>query len=340
VSSKEEYSHRRTPEDLAALTPEVVRKIEPRALHDIAAGLGQERTLKEYQLFSGVDFANQTFSRHARKGNPAQPLGTNGHLPAKPAFSIISKHKPRKVLESSDGVVFDDFLPEDVYNQIYHYACIADYERINTRGKVQKVWRLRDGFPLRSLFSLYFFPVAARRPNPKPDWAYPTDTALDIFADHLNMVAPQAAPFIGQPGKDWGRYSVSAWIYPKDTALSLHDDGSGVYSGAYTYFLNPYWDVHWGGLLMFIDPRSSKGLQHFKTPETVHAYFKRKWIDPEQENSFIWDPGFAQCIFPKRNRIVFIHPESYHFITKVCPDAGDNARMSFAGFFMRPKKKK
>ncbi len=142
-----------------------------------------------------------------------------------------------------------------------------------------------------------------------------------------------------EAGKDWDRYSVTGWIYPRDTALSLHDDGSGVYSGAFTYFLSPHWDIHWGGLLMFLDPRTSQALQDFKTPQNVQDYYKRNWLDPEAENAFVWDPGLAQCIFPKRNRIVFIHPESYHFVTKVNADAGENARMSFAGFFMKPDRK-
>jgi Rps23 Pro-64 3,4-dihydroxylase Tpa1-like proline 4-hydroxylase len=160
-----------------------------------------------------------------------------------------------------------------------------------------------------------------------------------VFADSLNALAPQAAPYIGQAHKEWNRYSVTAWIYPQDTALSLHDDGSGIYSGAFTYFLNPQWDIHWGGLLMFIDPRASKALQGAKTPQNVHNLYKRKWIDSEQENELLWDPGLAQCIFPKRNRIVFIHPESYHFVTKVTQDAGDRSRMSLAGFFMKPESK-
>jgi Rps23 Pro-64 3,4-dihydroxylase Tpa1-like proline 4-hydroxylase len=88
---------------------------------------------------------------------------------------------------------------------------------------------------------------------------------------------------------------------------------------------------------MFIDPRSSKSLQNFKTPRNVHDYYKKKWLDSADENAFVWEPGLAQCIFPKRNRIVFIHPESYHFVTKVTADAGENARMSFAGFFMKPE---
>jgi hypothetical protein len=340
------------------------------ALRDIEKfGLGSVRTLEQYQRYSGVNFRKKVFSARARAGKPYPPFKSRSRtergesLTLTPRFSEVDQrlvttstvstvspldspgaifsnghHQPRKVFESIHGIVFDDFLPEDLYQRLYHYACTADYERINTTGKIQRVWRIRDGFPLRSQFNLFHFVDESKRPDPKPDWAYPTGTALDLFAERLASLSPQATPVVGRSGKDWDRYSVTSWIYPRDTALSLHDDGSGIYSGAFTYFLNPHWDIHWGGLLMFIDPRSSKALQNFKTPRNVHDYYKKKWLDSADENAFVWEPGLAQCIFPKRNRIVFIHPESYHFVTKVTADAGENARMSFAGFFMKPER--
>lgn len=342
---------------------------DPAALDEIEKfGLGSIRTLEEYQRYSGVDFRKKVFGQQARDGKPYPLFKSNGRMHKKalsltPRFNEVeqrngrtstvstvsqtadfagvtsnSHHHPRKVFESIHGIVFDDFLPEDVYQKLYHYACTADYEHINTTGKIQRVWRLRDGFPLRSQFTLFDFVDESKRPFPKPDWAYPTSTALDSFAERLNHLSTEAASVIGKRVKDWDRYSVTSWIYPRETALSLHDDGSGVYSGAFTYFLNPHWDIHWGGLLMFIDPRASKALQNFKTPRNVHDYYKKKWLDSSDENAFVWEPGLAQCIFPKRNRIVFIHPESYHFVTKVTADAGENARMSFAGFFMKPER--
>jgi len=341
------------------------------ALKDIEKfGLGSERTLEQYQRYSGVNFRKKIFNSRARDGKPyptfkapkrsthktslsltprfsevdpqrmtISTVSTVSPLGAAATSSSNGLHQPRKVFESIHGIVLDDFLPEELYQKLYHYACTADYEHINTTGKIQRVWRIRDGFPLRSQFNLFHFLDKSIRPDPKPDWAYPTGTALDSFAERLASLSPQASSVIGELGKDFDRYSVTSWIYPRDTALSLHDDGSGIYSGAFTYFLNPHWDIHWGGLLMFIDPRASKALQNFKTPRNVHDYYKKKWLDSADENAFVWEPGLAQCIFPKRNRIVFIHPESYHFVTKVTADAGENARMSFAGFFMKPEKK-
>jgi hypothetical protein len=88
---------------------------------------------------------------------------------------------------------------------------------------------------------------------------------------------------------------------------------------------------------MLINPRASDALQKFKTPRSVHDYYQRS--DSIHQMKTPSSGTLAQCIFPKRNRLVLIHPESYHFVTKVTADAGENARMSFAAFFMKPDTK-
>jgi hypothetical protein len=55
MSSKEEYSNRRTPEELTALTPEAVRKIQPRPVLGIAAELGQERAIAAWTQLEKLD---------------------------------------------------------------------------------------------------------------------------------------------------------------------------------------------------------------------------------------------------------------------------------------------
>ncbi|HET6962618.1 MAG TPA: acetylxylan esterase, partial [Terriglobia bacterium] len=59
VSSKEEYSNRRTPEELAALTPELAGKIQARPLHDIAGALGQERMTTAWRQLEKLDSAQR-----------------------------------------------------------------------------------------------------------------------------------------------------------------------------------------------------------------------------------------------------------------------------------------
>jgi dienelactone hydrolase len=59
VSPKEEYSNRRTPEELAALTPELESKIQPRPLHDIAAAVGHARATAAWAQLEKLDSAQR-----------------------------------------------------------------------------------------------------------------------------------------------------------------------------------------------------------------------------------------------------------------------------------------
>jgi dienelactone hydrolase len=59
VNSKDEYSNRRTPEELTALTTEATRKIQPRPALDIAAELGQERATAAWAQLEKLDSAQR-----------------------------------------------------------------------------------------------------------------------------------------------------------------------------------------------------------------------------------------------------------------------------------------
>ena len=59
VSPADEYSNRRKPEELEALTPEAVRKIQARPVHDIAAELGQERATAAWAQLEKLDSARR-----------------------------------------------------------------------------------------------------------------------------------------------------------------------------------------------------------------------------------------------------------------------------------------
>ncbi len=59
VSPADEYSNRRKPEELEALTPETARKIQPRPVHDIAAELGQERATAAWAQLEKLDSAQR-----------------------------------------------------------------------------------------------------------------------------------------------------------------------------------------------------------------------------------------------------------------------------------------
>src|SRR5215510_2219292 len=100
----------------------------------------------------------------------------------------VAKHQPRKVFESKQAVIFDNFLPEDVYQRVNQFALRTDYRHINTNGRISRAWHIHDGFPFRSLLDLFYFPDAATAPE--SDSVYPTGTEWDLFTDFLLDLEP------------------------------------------------------------------------------------------------------------------------------------------------------
>ena len=322
---------------------------DPAVLVDIDRyGLGTIRSLKEYQEFCGVDFAARRITRSAFEGQfpasqangavngtangkagstaPAPVAATSQTMAAPPARA----NGPRKVLETPDIAVFDDFLPQDVFERLFDFVSQIDYQHINTQGKVNRVWDLSNGFPLRSERSVFFYPERA------PDDGrslYPSGTPLDHFIENINQTLADVHHLVGRAGKDWEHFSVSAWLYPPNTGLSMHDDGAGVYSGAYAFFLNKTWRPHWGGLLVALDHSGNAAIQNRKRDGDALQFYNQKWLHLSDHGALAMEHGVGHCILPKANRIVFIHPEAYHMVTQVAPAAGDHARMSLAGFF-------
>ncbi len=246
-------------------------------------------------------------------------------------------HQPKKVFESKQAIIFDDFLAPDVYEKIQQFAIKTDYEYINTKGKVSRAWHVHDGFPMRSILNGFYYSKDVTD-KPTGDHVYPTKTDMDLFMDNLLSVQPHVAHLTGKEGKDgWMHVSSTCWVYPHGTALSMHDDGSGVYTGAYVYFLNPTWRPHWGGLLVMMDEEANKIIYDHREKIDQLDYYKKKFFHANGLDEMLVDHGFGKCIFPKGNRIVFIANDAYHMVTRVNEAAGDNLRMSIAGFFNRKK---
>ncbi|MBY0406411.1 MAG: 2OG-Fe(II) oxygenase, partial [Rickettsiales bacterium] len=252
------------------------------------------------------------------------------------APAIISgTHRPTKMFESEGGVVFDNFLPDDVYQRLYEWAQMADYEYINTHGKVTRAWHVHDGFPLRSTKNV-FYHVENKEPQ-KPEHVYPVKNDVDKFVEAILEIQPQVEPWVGKKGEQWAHFSVTSWLYPHGTGLAMHDDGSGVYTGAYTFFMNPTWRAHWGGLLVLMDEEANKRVHQFRQENDQFQFYKKKFLHAGALDDLLLEQGMGKVIFPKGNRIVFIANDAYHMITRVNEQAGDILRMSFAGFFNRKK---
>lgn len=233
------------------------------------------------------------------------------------------------VLKTDDILVVDDFLDMHTFDHLYDYVCKRDYKHINTEGQVAKVWRLRDGFPLRSVES-YF--RSYENKASKQVWEFPVNNPMDDFANNMDSALSLFQQYVGTPGEKWNRFSVTSWMYPRGTGLSLHED-SGPYSGAYTFFMNKQWNLHWGGLLMVLPAEASERIEEKKKAYGEAHYRLKKWVDTELEDEAVSGIAAALTILPKPNRLVVMSNRTHHLVSTINNSAGDEVRISVAGFF-------
>src|SRR5690606_4043083 len=142
-------------------TPETFRKYP---------GVQQSRDFVKHWREENVTFdAHKTLQEHAVGPQPKiQTPAPATAVSASAAPALITSlhgHRSKKVVESPQAIIIDDFLPEDVYQRIYQFTLKADYERINAQGKVARAWHLQDGFPLRSVANMFYYAENAKKPD-------------------------------------------------------------------------------------------------------------------------------------------------------------------------------
>jgi len=283
-------------------------------------GLGEQRSLAEYEKWSGISFARQMIADSALKGIFPQPLRS--------AYSASS----RVLLADESFMVVDDFLPEDQYRSLREFLVSADYKHINSSGIISRAWHLQDRFPLRSETS--WIQMVDNPPEPKPAWVLPTGQPIDGFMQAVEAFQADSVPWIGQRGVAWDQFSATSWIYPPGTGLAMHTDGSNVYSGAYVYFLNDSWRSHWGGLLLVMDRVVNQHVATHESTQDGMRWYRRRWLHENRlEELMLEAGGIGRVVFPKANRIVFLANNAHHMVTRINEEAGDCVRLSLAGFF-------
>jgi 2-oxoglutarate-Fe(II)-dependent oxygenase superfamily protein len=237
--------------------------------------------------------------------------------------------RPTIAFQSKTVLVYDDFLPTRIFDEIFAYCNSANYVSVHQDGWT-KVWRLHDGEPLRG--QTWYYAAGEASPD-KERFSYPTGTALDRFIEAIQSRFSDIAPIVGAAGEDWNLFSVCPWVYRAGSALSLHQDGE-VYSGSYVYYTHRHWKIHWGGHLIVLDPKADEAKPRAtgKKPAAVHP----PWLDDALDIPHTWATGIATCFFPKPNRLVLLSSQVPHLVTRVDQSAGDNPRVTLAGFFVKP----
>jgi hypothetical protein len=233
-------------------------------------------------------------------------------------------HCPRLSVRAEEFAIYDDFLPQAEFSTLARYANNSGYHQVHQNG-VRKVWRLHDGMPLQGQTAF----LGAGAQDAAAASASTDKAPLDRFLKRLDGVVSDHSDLVGERDKDWKKVSASPWIYPVGTGLSLHAD-SKRYSGSYTFFLHRRWGLHWGGYLMIFNPA------RYGTAQGAAPYaegFVFPWLSDDVETAQFADPGLALAVFAKPNRLVMISPRAWHMVTRVDANAGQNPRVSIAGFF-------
>jgi hypothetical protein len=240
------------------------------------------------------------------------------------ADSAPREHAPVLTIRAEEFAIYDDFLPSDEFAALAAYANTSNYRVVHEKG-VRKVWRLHDGSPLQGETT---YLGADSKPSDGLLTAAMGQKPIDKFLARLNEVVDANAELVGERLTRWKRISAAPWVYPMGTGLSLHADIRR-YSGSYAFFLHPRWGLHWGGYLMIFNP--AKYCEPSAVPYAKG--FELPWLSDVAEVKEFEDPGMAIAVFAKPNRLALIAPSAYHLITRVDANAGQNARISIAGFF-------
>lgn len=241
----------------------------------------------------------------------------------------------RITYRSKDVAVFDDVLEPAQFDRLLQYLSKAKYMPVHHTGW-KPVWRFHDGNPLFG--EPNWVQHVESTPGPPSaetiePWC-PTGAPIDALVEWIRAQTPQVEEIIGAAGSDWNGFSFVPWIYPPGSGLSLHVDGGSKSnrvegsskSGAFTFFAHPDWRLHWGGYLLVLDPR---------TPGSEEKELDSAFMRDDVESERVFDPGLALTIFPRPNRLVYISPSAQHLLTRVDVNAGEKARISVAGFFIR-----
>lgn len=234
-------------------------------------------------------------------------------------------------------LVYDEVLEAEAFDDLWLYMQRAQYCWVHAQGWL-KAWRLTDGMPLGGPVS-YSDQATAQALNgrgwqPPPGSCYPTGRHIDALIDVIAAGQADWGPLIGERGRDWLGFTAKPFLYPQGAGLSWHEDTNS-YTGAFTYYAHPQWNVQWGGELMFTgaaatDRAAGQASIYHRDPKVRSG----QHLDNSLENARLMEQGLGQFVFPKPNRLVIVQTGVAHAVNPVTKAAGDRVRASVAGFFI------
>ena len=212
------------------------------------------------------------------------------------------------VRKTAQLAVYDEAVTPDQFAALGSWVSKSVYRTPSSAEGWVKIWRLGDGEPMAT--------------GPSYLSKGPFNSPLDAVAA-LAIEAARLNPDIIKPYRD---IVFSTYLYTRGIKLSWHFDGD-VFSGAFNFYVHPYWASTWGGEFMFAETPPA---DPSRTAYGAHPDFGHGWED--QQLAAI---GIGSWLLPKPNRMVIIAPGTFHSVNRVDADAGDNVRCAITAFYQR-----
>lgn len=233
-------------------------------------------------------------------------------------------------------LVYDEVLNQEAFENLWLYMQRCTYGWVHAQGWM-KAWRLSDGMAFAGPVSYSDGEIARQLNGPQwnapPDCIYPTGHHIDSLIQVIAQHHAQWAPLIGERGSDWLGFTAKPFLYPEGAGLSWHEDAYH-YSGAFTYYAHPEWNVKWGGELLFGGAGQGENSSIYRHDRSERP---GQHLDNSVENARLMDPGLGQFVFARPNRLVVVQTGVPHAVNPVTRAAGDRVRASVAGFFVAPR---
>ncbi len=208
-------------------------------------------------------------------------------------------------IDNSKFAVYDEVFSEQDFKRLWNWIQTQDYEYIGGRNW-HKVWRISDGSPLGG----HMFKHTDA----------PFDTPLDLIHNFIVQIEPLHPNLLG----DWNTIVYRSYIYPPGSKIDWHSDQG--YTAAAVFYTHPKWLANWGGELQIAEVPKNYKYENVGVAGQIETSWKNDFLN-------IW--GVGQYITPKPNRLVITPAGTWHSISRVDPDAGDNCRCAVVCFFKK-----
>ena len=223
------------------------------------------------------------------------------------------------VLTIKKAHVYDDVLPNDVFQQLWQLMNNLPYARTDA-VQWTKVWSLADGAILRGPQWVAKAPDWTLNPPPAQGNQRPFPTNPPPLVKLMEKVREACASQTHLP--EITGVAMLPYVWPPGTSISWHADGTPIGSGrigAFTFYAHKQWNIEWGGefLISEIDA-DAEGVSSAPT------------FDNSALSEHIINSGVGSWVSPKPNRMIMNPSNLLHKVSKTTEAAAP--RLSIQGF--------